>query len=93
MLHRFFNQSAATDFYELQTRVNYRFLLGLLKGSDNFHELSGHAAGEAIMMVAYGYKVSERDDPYVELADKAVRSVTDAEDFFLINVLPCAILS
>ncbi|KAI5115728.1 hypothetical protein M0805_006792 [Coniferiporia weirii] len=88
MLHRFFNQNAARDFHELQTQVNHRFLSGLLKGSDNFYELTRRAAGEAIMMVAYGYKVLDKNDPYVELADGAIRSAAKAEDFFLINILP-----
>ncbi|KAI5117645.1 hypothetical protein M0805_001301 [Coniferiporia weirii] len=88
MLHQFFNQSAVTDFHELQTQVNYRFLLGLLKRPDSFLELTRHAAGETIMMIAYGYKVLERNDPYIDLAEKSIKSVTEAEDFFLINVLP-----
>ncbi|KAI5120037.1 hypothetical protein M0805_004665 [Coniferiporia weirii] len=88
MLHRFFGQPAVNDFAELQTQVSHRLLSGLLKEPDRFQELIRHAAGEAIMKVAYGYKVLDRNDPYVELADRASRSVTGMEQFFVINVFP-----
>ncbi|KAI5116166.1 hypothetical protein M0805_002850 [Coniferiporia weirii] len=88
MLHQFLNHTAAAEYHEVQTQVTHRLLSGLLEEPDRFQDLVRHAAGEAIMMVAYGYKVLKDNDPYIELADRGVRSGTEAETFVLINIFP-----
>ncbi|KAH8115965.1 cytochrome P450 [Phellopilus nigrolimitatus] len=88
IMHRYFQPSAVANYAELQTRSTYRMLLGLLNAPQNFHEIMRHSAGESIMMVTYGYQVTESDDPYVELADKGFHAFTAAEGFFLVNILP-----
>ncbi|KAI5115858.1 hypothetical protein M0805_003824 [Coniferiporia weirii] len=84
MLHRFFGQSSVTSFHELQTQTTHRFLFGLLKGSDDFNSPDR----EAIMRIAYGHKVLDRNDPHIELVDKALRAVSEGENLSLIDVLP-----
>ncbi|KAI5118644.1 hypothetical protein M0805_002564, partial [Coniferiporia weirii] len=88
VLHRYLGQSVASDHHELQTQVAHRLLLGLLEEPENFLDLTRRAAADAIMMVAYGYKIQEGVDPYVDLVDKGMRSVTEAEEPLLINMLP-----
>ncbi|KAI5115859.1 hypothetical protein M0805_003825 [Coniferiporia weirii] len=88
MMQRFFGQSAVVGYHRLQTQVTHRLLLGLLEGRGDFRDLTRRAVGEAIMMIAYGYKVSEDNDPYVDLADRGMRSGVEAERLILINVFP-----
>ena len=47
-------------------------------------------AGAIILMIAYGYPVQEGDDPYVDLADKALDEIAQATTpgAFLVDSLP-----
>ncbi|KAI5121045.1 hypothetical protein M0805_008621 [Coniferiporia weirii] len=87
-IHQFFGPSAIADFRGLQTQAIHRLLLSLLQGPDRFYDLTRRAAADIIMMLAYGHKVSKDDDPYVELANKGMRSIGEAEQFSIINMLP-----
>ncbi|KAI5120028.1 hypothetical protein M0805_004657 [Coniferiporia weirii] len=88
MLHKFFAPTAVADFHELQTQVARQLLWGLVNETGSFRDLTRRAAGELIMMVAYGYKVSDANDPYVELADKSIRAAAESERNYLVNILP-----
>ncbi|THG94471.1 hypothetical protein EW145_g8131, partial [Phellinidium pouzarii] len=88
LLHRFFGRPAVSDFCELQTHVAHRLLLGLLKEPDEFRYLTRRSAGESIMMAAYGYKVAEKNDPYIDLAEKGIQTLSDAKRMALVNIFP-----
>ncbi|THH07084.1 hypothetical protein EW145_g3633 [Phellinidium pouzarii] len=87
-LNRFFGPSSVTDFCELQTKVAHKLLFGLLTEPDRFEDFTRRSAGETIMMAAYGYEVSNEKDPYIALADRGVRSLSEAKGFSLVNLLP-----
>ncbi|THH06638.1 hypothetical protein EW145_g3950 [Phellinidium pouzarii] len=87
-LHRFFGKSAVEDFHELQTQVTHRLLLGLLRRPDRLDDLIRHSTGETIMMVAYGYEVSEENDEYIKLADEGIKGFAEAEGFSFVNMVP-----
>ncbi|THH07207.1 hypothetical protein EW145_g3537 [Phellinidium pouzarii] len=88
-LHRFLGRSAVSDFSTMQTRAIHQLLLRMLREPDEFRNLIRRSAGEAIMMVAYGYQiVSEGADPFVELGDRGGRVLSDAEGFSIVNLMP-----
>ncbi|KAI5116721.1 hypothetical protein M0805_000830 [Coniferiporia weirii] len=88
MLHRFLAQSVVADFNELHVQATHRLLLNLLKEPESFLDLTRRAAGEVIMMATYGYKVLDGNDPYIDLAERGVKVATEAEGFFVINMIP-----
>ncbi|KAL5514754.1 hypothetical protein ACEPAG_2070 [Sanghuangporus baumii] len=88
MLHQFLQPSAVADYAELQTQATYRMLEGLLRSPDKYPELVRHSAAEIIMMMTYGHKVSQKNDPFVELGEKGMEAFAEAEGFFLVNAIP-----
>ncbi|KAL5520731.1 hypothetical protein ACEPAF_2734 [Sanghuangporus sanghuang] len=88
MLHQFLQPSAVIDYADLQTQATHRMLEGLLRSPDKYPELVRHSAGEIIMMMTYGHKISEKDDPFVELGEKGMEAFAEAEGFFLVNAIP-----
>ncbi|KAH8103696.1 cytochrome P450 [Phellopilus nigrolimitatus] len=88
LIHGFFKQTAVSDFHELQTQITHKLLLRLLKSPGDFAGHIRHTTGELILMIVYGYQVAEKDDPYIELAEKGINALTDAEAFFLVNAFP-----
>ncbi|KAI5116720.1 hypothetical protein M0805_000829 [Coniferiporia weirii] len=88
MLHRFFGKSVVADFNGLHVQAAHRLLLNLLKEPESFLELTRRAAGEVIMMAAYGYKVLDGKDPYIDLGERGLKAATEAEGFAVINMLP-----
>ncbi|KAI5121037.1 hypothetical protein M0805_008613 [Coniferiporia weirii] len=87
-LFRSFAQSAVPEYCEIQTQAVHQMLSGLLKEPDTFLDLIRLYTGAAILMVAYGYRVMGKDDPYIELAEKGLRSISEAERFQVVNFLP-----
>ncbi|KAI5117877.1 hypothetical protein M0805_002269 [Coniferiporia weirii] len=87
-LHRSFQRTRMEEYYQLQTESSHRLLLNLLERPDDFFDHVRHAAGEAILMIVYGYQAVERNDPYIKLVDKGVEAFAQAQTFFLANIVP-----
>ncbi|EIW55305.1 cytochrome P450 [Trametes versicolor FP-101664 SS1] len=87
LFHTFFQPSAIPQYHPVHVRECQRFRQRLLATPEEFLSLARHAT---IMDVVYGITVTERDDPYVSLAQKATiifsRIVVPGQ--YLVEVLP-----
>ncbi|KAI5121914.1 hypothetical protein M0805_000243 [Coniferiporia weirii] len=88
LLHRFFQQSAVSDFHELQTQCTHKLLMRILDCPSDFNAHIRYSIGEMILMVAYGYRVAEKDDAYIKLVETGVQAAAEAQGFFLVNAFP-----
>ncbi|KAL5514759.1 hypothetical protein ACEPAG_2075 [Sanghuangporus baumii] len=87
-LHRYLQQNTVSDYHEVQTVCTQKLLLRMLEDPAKYADHIRYSAGELIMKVGYGYQVAEKHDPYIELVERAMDSVTEAQRFFLVNALP-----
>ncbi|KAH8110769.1 cytochrome P450 [Phellopilus nigrolimitatus] len=83
-----FLKTALSDSRVLQAHITHKLLLRLLNNPGEFAGHIRHTTGELIMMMVYGYKAAEKDDPYIELVEKGVNALTEAEAAFLVNAVP-----
>ncbi|KAF7369664.1 Cytochrome P450 [Mycena venus] len=90
LFHEAFNHSAAKQFHPQETAATYELLRRFLQ---NPHDIMGnfrHMAGTLIMDIAYGIKVLPSDDPYIQLAEKAMHDLSNASipGAFLVDTFP-----
>ncbi|KAG2151901.1 cytochrome P450 [Suillus cothurnatus] len=89
--HRAIGSRAAFDIYnsveEIETR---RFLKRVLTKPDQLQEHVRHTAGAIILRISYGYEVKENNDPFVDLADRALEefSQATAHGAFMVDIMP-----
>ncbi|KAG1756030.1 cytochrome P450 [Suillus lakei] len=89
--HRAIGSRAALDIYnpieEIETR---RFLKCVLTKPDQLQEHVRHTAGAIILRISYGYEVKENNDPFVDLADRALEefSRATAHGAFMVDIMP-----
>ncbi|EJD01825.1 cytochrome P450 [Fomitiporia mediterranea MF3/22] len=88
LLHRFLKPATVNDYTELQTQSARRMLRGLLVTPDKFPELLRQSAGETILLLTYGHKVQDENDPYITIAEEGIAAVIEAEEFYLVNAIP-----
>ncbi|KAL5514757.1 hypothetical protein ACEPAG_2073 [Sanghuangporus baumii] len=87
-LHQFFHQVATSQFHEIQVASTNKLLLAMFENPAKFAEHLHYSAGELILRIGYGYQANTKNDPYTELAERALHAATEAEGFFLVNALP-----
>ncbi|KAK7035796.1 cytochrome P450 [Favolaschia claudopus] len=91
LFHEVFNSVAAQNFRIKERQVTNELLKDLLEkpGHDILDHLR-HMAAKIVMSIAYGIDVAPADDPYVELADKAVEGLVTAivPGRFLVDAFP-----
>ncbi|OCB89189.1 cytochrome P450 [Sanghuangporus baumii] len=87
-LHQFFHKAATSRFHEVQVTSTHKLLLAILENPAKFAEHLHYSAGELIIRIGYGYQAKAKNDPYIELAERALHAATEAEGFFLVNALP-----
>ncbi|KAG2121265.1 cytochrome P450 [Suillus clintonianus] len=89
--HRVIGSRAAVDIYnpieEIETR---RFLKRVLMTPDQLQAHVRHTAGAIILRISHGYEVKENDDPFINLADRAMdqASRSSAPGAFLVDTMP-----
>ncbi|KAK7052987.1 hypothetical protein VNI00_004308 [Paramarasmius palmivorus] len=85
-----FNPNSSKSFLPKQTKASHLLLGRLLEDPESFMDLLRHHAGEIIMSIAYGIEVLPKDDPYVTLAQDAIKPLLDAmvPGAFLVDSLP-----
>nr|BED43019.1 cytochrome P450 monooxygenase [Trametes versicolor] len=90
LFHTFFQPSAIPQYHPVHVRECRRFLHRLLATPEDFLSLARHVFSATIMDVVYGITVTERDDPYVSLAQKAtiIFSSIVVPGQYLVEVLP-----
>ncbi|EIW55459.1 cytochrome P450 [Trametes versicolor FP-101664 SS1] len=88
--HQFFNPRAVIELRSMQrTQVNH-FLHRLLDEPDDFSEHIRHMFAATIMRVAYGIKISEKNDEYVKMAEEGIAEFSDLLEpgKYLVEQLP-----
>ncbi|KAG1756034.1 cytochrome P450 [Suillus lakei] len=89
--HRVIGSRAAVNVYsqveEIETR---RFLKRVFTKPDQLQAHVRHTAGAVILRVSHGYEVKENNDPFVDLADRAVNqfSLATAPGAFVADFVP-----
>ncbi|EJD01826.1 cytochrome P450 [Fomitiporia mediterranea MF3/22] len=88
LLHRFLQPVIMRGYTELQTQSMHRMLRRLLSSPDKFPEILRQCTGETILMLTYGHKAQEKDDPYIAIAEEGLAAAAEAEEFYLVDVMP-----
>ncbi|KAG2152670.1 cytochrome P450 [Suillus bovinus] len=89
--HRAIGTRAAMDAYnpveDIETR---RFLKRVLMKPDQLEKHVRHTAGAIILRISYGYEVKESNDPFVDIADRALEqfSLATAHGAFMVDMIP-----
>lgn len=78
VFHHHFHLEASKQYRDLQTRSNIAFLRALLRTPDDFIEHIRTLPARNIMSCTYGIDVADTHDPWVELADSAVETISEA---------------
>ncbi|KAL1696188.1 cytochrome P450 [Schizophyllum commune] len=91
LMHRMLHPTAAAQFNPCIQKSVHTLLRAMLDaGEDGLEPALRHFAASTILRVAYGIDVSDKDDPHVSEAEKALKILLAATtaDNFLVNVIP-----
>ncbi|TDL24453.1 cytochrome P450 [Rickenella mellea] len=74
----------------LQERENARFLLRVLIYPNDFIEHARQSTGAAILMISYGYAIQPNDDPFVKIAEEAMKGFSKSSEpgAFMVDRFP-----
>ncbi|KAF5336269.1 hypothetical protein D9758_016051 [Tetrapyrgos nigripes] len=88
--HQYFQPRQLPEFYPIQRESATMFLRKLLDDPEDFRDHVRHHAGSIILKVVYGHNMKFKNDHYVELADQAVRGLSEAiaHGSFLVDFVP-----
>ncbi|KAG1733140.1 cytochrome P450 [Suillus lakei] len=76
-LHRVIGSRAAVDEYnQIEEVETHRFLKHVLAKPDQLQEHVRHTASAVILRISYGYEVKDNNDPFVDLADRAMDGIS-----------------
>ncbi|KAJ8501740.1 hypothetical protein ONZ45_g12030 [Pleurotus djamor] len=90
MFQQEFHPSATTMYRPQEVKYVRRLLHRLLVTPEEFMSLTRHATNAVIMDISYAYDVLPKDDPYVDMAGKALHGLTTAAvpGAFLVDSFP-----
>ncbi|EJD01808.1 cytochrome P450 [Fomitiporia mediterranea MF3/22] len=88
ILHRFLQPSAVGSYAEIQTQATHKLLERLLDSPDRYFDSIRQMAAEIIMLMTYGHKVSEKDDPFIKIVEQGIAAFVEASGSYLVNVIP-----
>ncbi|KAF7789958.1 hypothetical protein EIP86_000906 [Pleurotus ostreatoroseus] len=90
MFHQHFNGQAILKYAPQFPRAARDLLLRLLERPEDFMAHLRHSAGAVIMAIAYGIDVLPKDDPYVDIAERALVTLnaTCNTGSYLVDYLP-----
>ncbi|KAJ7810955.1 cytochrome P450 [Mycena olivaceomarginata] len=85
-----FNMVASSSFSGAQRTAAHSLLRRLLNNPAGFRDHLKQMAGEVIISVTYGINVQPADDPYVALAEEAIKSLSYARvpGRFIVDSIP-----
>ncbi|KAG1804548.1 cytochrome P450 [Suillus subaureus] len=90
-IHQVIGNHAALNVYhpieEIETR---RFLKRVFSNPEQLQAHIRHTAGAIILQIFHGYEVKENNDPFIDLADRAVDqfSRSTAPGAFMVDIMP-----
>ncbi|KAG1833631.1 cytochrome P450 [Suillus subalutaceus] len=90
-IHRVIGSRAAVDTYsQVEEDETRRFLKNVMTKPDQLQEHIRHTAGAIILRISHGYKVKENNDPFVDLADRAMAQASQATapGAFMVDIMP-----
>ncbi|KAG5636534.1 hypothetical protein H0H81_007701 [Sphagnurus paluster] len=95
LMHHDFQQQAVMQYHPHQLKATHRLLRRLLDDPDDILGHIRQSSGETIMSVAFGIQVKEKNDPYIEVADLAVKalSIASVPGAFLVDGIPIHMLN
>lgn len=90
LFHKVFTGSALQKYHPEFAESSRTFLNQLLDTPDRFMDHLRHMAGMSILSSAYGIQVQPNNDPYVELARKAMHAIACAGNpgSYLVDSIP-----
>ncbi|KAG1753727.1 cytochrome P450 [Suillus paluster] len=92
--HRVIGSCAALNTYHpIEEIETHRFLKRVLASPDQLQAHVRHAAGVIILRISYGYDAKENNDPFVDLAARAMDQFSRAiaPGAFMVDVIPSLI--
>ncbi|KAG2072078.1 cytochrome P450 [Suillus decipiens] len=90
-IHKIMGNRAALHVYhpieEIETR---RFLKRVFLNPEQLQAHVRHTAGAIILRICYGYEVKENNDPFIDLADRAMDQLSRsaAPGAFMVDIVP-----
>ncbi|GLB41231.1 putative cytochrome P450 family protein [Lyophyllum shimeji] len=90
IFHQEFNATACRRFRPDQLNATHRFLQKLLDSPEQFMRHIRHLAGEVTMSTTYGIQIRPVDDPNIDIAERAIRTLAKsaAPGKFLVDAVP-----
>ncbi|KAF7789957.1 hypothetical protein EIP86_000905 [Pleurotus ostreatoroseus] len=90
VFHQHFNGQAILKYAPQFPRAVHDLLLRLLERPEDFMAHLRHSAGAVIMAITYGIDVLPKDDPYVDIAERALVTLnaTCNTGSYLVDYLP-----
>ncbi|GJJ06153.1 hypothetical protein Clacol_000342 [Clathrus columnatus] len=90
ILHQYLNKPVIVQYQGTIERLSRTLLFHLHRTPEEFAAYSRHIIGAMVMEITYGIKTSLNNDPYVELAERALESFTQvsAPGAHLVDIIP-----
>ncbi|KAF8811640.1 cytochrome P450 [Phlegmacium glaucopus] len=90
MFQKYFHTSNTQLYRPTQMEFIRKMLPRLLDAPNELLNISRHAMGGMGLSLSYGIEIKENDDPFIDLAETAVKSISAAASFgaFLVDVIP-----
>ncbi|KAF8558813.1 cytochrome P450 [Imleria badia] len=84
------SRAAMESYHPIEESETHRFLQRVLAKPAELSQHVRHTAGAIILRISHGYQVKEHQDPFIDLADKAVDqfSMSTATGAFMVDVVP-----
>ena len=84
------SRAAMDTYHPIEEIETHRFLQRVLAKPAELSQHVRHTAGAIILRISHGYEVKEHQDPFVDLADRAVEqfSTSTATGAFMVDVIP-----
>lgn len=84
------SRAAMETYHPVEEMETHRFLQRVLAKPAELSKHVRHTAGAIILRISHGYEVKENQDPFVDLADRAVDqfSMSTASGAFMVDVMP-----
>jgi hypothetical protein len=84
------SRAAMDTYHPIEEIETHRFLKRVLAKPAELSQHVRHTAGAIILRISHGYQVKEHQDPFVDLANRAVEqfSISTATGAFMVDVIP-----
>ncbi|ETW79020.1 cytochrome P450 monooxygenase 71 [Heterobasidion irregulare TC 32-1] len=76
VLHRYFSPAASEQYHQIEAKATLELLQRLLDTPQDFVAHLRHMAGRTILEIAYGIEAQPRNDPYINIVEKAIKAMT-----------------